>query len=78
MIILVLIAVVAFTSWVVRMHAPGAFRPAPASDAQPRHQNPARCCALSDDEPTGSHAEPLAWTALDDHQLNRLLKDSSP
>jgi len=78
MIIFVLVAVLALTSWLVRTHAPDVFRRSPASDAQPGHQNPAGCCALSDDQPTDSNAEPLAWTALDDHQLNRLLKDSSP
>lgn len=78
MIVLLLATVFALTSWLVRTHATDAFRRSPASDAQPGRQNPAGCCALSGDKPTNSNAEPAAWTALDDHQLNRLLKDSSP
>ena len=78
MIILVLVAVFAFTSWLVRTQLPDAFRRPPTSDPQPSQQHPAACCALPDDQPTDSNAEPPAWTALDDHQLDRLLKDSSP
>jgi len=78
MIILVLVAVFAFTSWLVRTQLADAFRRSPEADARPSQQSPAPCCAQADDNPTGSNAEPPAWTALDDHQLDRLLKDSSP
>jgi len=78
MIILLLLAVVAFSSWLIRTHMPDTFRRSPAADAPARQQTPAACCALPDDTPSDTDIEARAWTALDDHQLNRLLKESSP
>jgi hypothetical protein len=37
-----------------------------------------RRAKIPGDDVVGSGTELLAWTALDDHQLNRLLKESSP
>jgi hypothetical protein len=78
MIILLLVALIAFNIWLIRTHAPNTFRRSTATDAEPGHQNPAGTSAPQDDNASDTDAEPRAWTALDDHQLNRLLKDSSP
>jgi hypothetical protein len=78
MIVLVLVSLIAFNIWLIRNYAPNAHRRSGASDTEPGHPDPAAASTPPDGHGTDAHAEPIGWTALDDQQLNQLLKIRRP